>query len=628
MERKIVGFIGDFGFFRDSTVGEFEAWHGGCMSGGRVNQCRIEKESMMNMNTQHRGIKGANSHAISRISKSIIGLGGILLSAGILQAAPTDHLDRGLDLVDHILEHQLAGEFQNDQNEDINNYGGSWGQGTVEVEIGDHDADLMPFNRSMCGSFVTKLLNQSYNWDWTDHPFHDDVLNVPVVTASPTAHLYMELILEGKGFKLQVGNIANILPGDVMVKRNLDPIEGHVWLVKEVHIGNPLVYPLNHGNSLDAYKGMTYYEVDVLDSSFGYHSNDTRKVTVNNVLHETHGAGVGTMGIMVDANGTITGHSWSVPNSDYNQSLGGWVNGVNSRLELLDETEFVVARLDLVDEEDDDEGGFEPLDLNVEAPVIPCYLDLGIKLNEEIESMHALGIRSDSNGEALNQYGGSWKSSSDPSFVRLADLDRGILPGNNTKGASLVTLLLKEACSWSWWDYSFIDSKTGRAARTSSPTSSRYVDLIEQGVGFDSEIKDLSKVLPGDVIAIRKWSDWSGHSAIVESIDWASAKAYPVGSGATDPDLDGAWIVPVRVLDSTRYVHSDDTRSSATGSSEGLGLGTMGVVMNEAYEIIGHTWSLPTADIGTDSDRWVSQFQSRFKPQSERKFVIGRILGE
>jgi len=373
---------------------------------------------------------------------------------------------------------------------------------------------------------------------------------------------------------------------------------------------------------------MTYYEVDVLDSSAGYHSNDTRKVTVNNVLHNTHGAGVGTMGIMVDANGTITGHSWSVPNSDYNQSLGGWVNGVNSRLELIDETEFVVARLDLVDEEDDDEGGVDPLDLDVKAPIIPCYLDLAITLNEQLEEMSAVGIDSDRGGELLNQYGGSWNSSSDPSFIRLADLDRGILPGNNTKGASLVTLLLKEACSWSWWDYSFVDSKTGREARSSSPTSSRYVDLIEQGVGFDAEIKDLSLVLPGDVMAIRNRSDWSGHTAMVESIDWASAKAYPVGSGSATSELDGAWIVPVRVLDSTRYAHSDDTRSAATGTTEGLGLGTVGVVMNAAYEIIGHTWSLPTADIDTDSARWVTQFQSRFKPQIERKIVVGRIQGK
>jgi hypothetical protein len=242
--------------------------------------------------------------------------------------------------------------------------------------------------------------------------------------------------------------------------------------------------------------------------------------------------------------------------------------------------------------------------------------------------MNAVGISSDRGGELLNQYGGSWNSSSDPSFIRLADLDRGILPGNNTKGASLVTLLLKEACSWSWWDYSFVDSKTGREARSSSPTSSRYVDLIEQGVGFDAEIKDLSLVLPGDVMAIRNRSDWSGHTAIVESIDWASAKAYPVGSGSATSELDGAWIVPVRVLDSTRYAHSDDTRSAATGTTEGLGLGTMGVVMNAAYEIIGHTWSLPTADIDTDSARWVTQFQSRFKPQIERKIVVGRIQGK
>ena len=568
--------------------------------------------------------------------RKFAGTGGLLkilggcFSSVMLVAGPIDHLDRGLDLVDHILEHQSMGEFLNDQNEEINSYGGSWGQGTVNVELGDHDADVMPFNRSMCGSFVTKLLNQSYNWDWTDYPFHDDLLNVDVVTASPNAHRYMELIHEGQGFKFQIDNIADILPGDVMVKRNLNPTVGHVWVVKEVHLGNPMVYPADHANSWPEYTGMTYYEVDVLDCSEGYHSNDTRKVVVNNVEHETHGAGVGTIGIMVDGNGTITGHSWSLPIADYDQVLGGWINGVNSRLELLADTEFVIARLDLPEEEDEEDGGggVDLLDLDIKAPIIPCYLDLGITLNEQLENMQALGIDSDSNGTPLNRYGGSWKSSSDPSYIRLADLDLGILPGNNTKGASLVTWLLKESCDWSWLGYSFADSKSGRVAQTSSPTSSRYVDLIEQGVGFESEIDDLSRVLPGDVIAIRKLSDWSGHSAIVESINWANAMAYPAGSGSATLGLDGAWIVPVRVLDSTRYVHSNDTRSTATGAEEGLGLGTMGMVMNSAYEIIGHTWSLPSADIELDTDRWVAQFHSRFKAQSERKVVVGRIRGE
>ncbi len=561
-------------------------------------------------------------------------IAGGCFSSAMLIAAPTDHLDRGLDLVEHILEHQEMGEFVNDQNEEINSYGGSWGQGTVNVELGDHDANVMPFNRSMCGSFVTKLLNQSYNWDWTDHPFHDDLLNVPVVTASPNAHRYMELILEGKGFKFQIDNIGDILPGDVMVKRNLNPTRGHVWLVKEVHLGNPMVYPVNHANSWPEFSGMTYYEVDVLDCSEGYHSNDSRKVLVNNVVHNTHGAGVGTIGIMVDGNGTITGHSWSLPNSDYNQVLGGWVNGVNSRLELLDETQFVVARLDLPEDEDDEEesgGGVHPQDLDIKAPIIPCYLDLGITLNEQIEEMHALGIDSDSNGTPLNQFGGRWKSSTDPSYVRLADLERGIFPGNNTKGASLVTCLLKEACDWSWWDYMFIDSETGRATRSSSPTSSRYVDLIEQGIGFETEISDLSEVLPGDVIAIRTLSDWSGHSAIVESIDWASARAFPLESRVLTSGLEGGWIVPVTVLDSTRYPHSADSRDSqdgASGSIEGLGIGTMGIVMNPSYEIIGHCWSLPSADYLGDPERWRSQFLSRFKPQTERKIVIGRFQGK
>ena len=68
-----------------------------------------------------------------------------------------------------------------------------------------------------------------------------------------------------------------------------------------------------------------------------------------------------------------------------------------------------------------------------------------------------------------------------------------------------------------------------------------------------------------------------------------------------------------------------DTREVGNQEFEGIGTGTIGVLMNENCDIVGHTWSLPSADAEDDPDHWISQFHSRIKPQTERKMVIGRF---
>ncbi len=554
-------------------------------------------------------------------------------------AGTTDHLEMGLDLVDHLLEHQTNGTFVDGNQVELNQYGGSWGGGTLIVDPGDHNANLLPYNKSKCGSFVTKLLNHSYNWSWSDYEFFDPNEGQNITTASPNAHRYMELIKQQVGFKDQILNIADILPGDVMVKREVGGTSGHVWIVKEVIIGQPMGYPANMPDSENHLIGTTYYEVDVLDCSSGYHSNDTRKVFYNGQIHETHGAGVGTMGILTDSNGVVVGHTWSLPSASFDNNLASWVSQLNSRINLQDEDEFVIGRLDL-----EEDGGFQDVEMqdapaeepntDGEAPMVnetlpsvdtPVFLEMGRTLLEQIEACHAEGIFEDADGVLINRRGGSWGSNSNPTMIRFADLDNLVLPANNTKGTTLVSLLLKEAYGHSWRDYTFFDTKAGEYKKTSSPSSTRYVDLIEQQQGFSVQITRLTDAKPGDVLAIRYLSSWSGHTMLINEIDWEGAVEYPAGHVDAESDFAGTWFIPVQVLDSTSSPHSMDTREMGDEELEGIGTGTIGILINEDCEIVGHTWSVPSADAGSDQDRWISQLHSRIKPQTERKMVIGRF---
>jgi len=553
----------------------------------------------------------------------------------------------GLELVENLLVYQWGGQFEDGNQVPLNQYGGSWGAGTLLVEPGDPDNNQYPYNLSKCGSFVTKLLNQSYNWSWSNYPFFDPNQGQQVSTASPNAHRYMELITQQVGFKNQLFHISDVLPGDIMVKRDVGTTIGHVWIIKEVVLGSPMPYPANQSDSQNHLIGTTYYEVDVLDCSEGYHTNDTRKVWVNNQLHETHGAGVGTVGLLVDGNGVIIGHTWSLPKASYNGETSDWVSQLNGKIELLDETELVIGRLNLsiaqsnnMDEVASPEGTSdqETVDsvgevdapgtgdeLDIEPASNPWHLELGRTLLSQIEACHAEGIFVDQDGIAINRYGGSWSSSSNPLVIRFADLDQGILPANNTKGATLVTMLLKEAYDLSWRDYEYYDSKKQVVRKTSSPGSSQYVDLIEQQQGFAAQIHQWTDAQPGDVMAIRYLANWSGHTVMIHHIDWSQAVEYPTGHASSQSDLQGTWFVPVEVLDATAHPHSHDTRDAYGQELEGIGTGYMGVLMDESGHIVGHTWSLPSANPDSATGSWLSQLHSRLKRQTDRKMVIGRF---
>gem|GEM_PF-3016976 len=254
------------------------------------------------------------------------------------------------------------------------------------------------------------------------------------------------------------------------------------------------------------------------------HSTWARKSTAGRFLYETHGAGVGTGGLLVDANGTIIGHTWSLPSADYFTDTANWVSQLNGKIELFNDTELVIGRLDLAPSQannmddvtsgsDSDSGDTTPgndvVDSNTTpddqdstGTITPSFLNMGRTLLNQILSYQAAGVYVDQDGVEINRRGGSWGSSSNPVMIRFADEANSILPMNYNKGTTLVSLLLQEAYGHSWREYEYYDTKKDEVRTTSSPSSTQYVDLIEQQAGFSAQVHTLTDAYPGDVLAI------------------------------------------------------------------------------------------------------------------------------
>lgn len=115
------------------------------------------------------------------------------------------------------------------------------------------------------------------------------------------------------------------------------------------------------------------------------------------------------------------------------------------------------------------------------------------------------------------------------------------------------------------------------------PVASTYVRTIQKapktrGRSGWQNIVDIEQVEPGDLFAWRRPADWpkggnTGHVGIV------IARPAPV------PHLDNAYLV--RVIDSTRYRHQDDTRASG---ETGFGMGSILFVTDDAHQPIGYAW--------------------------------------
>ena len=266
----------------------------------------------------------------------------------------------------------------------------------------------------------------------------------------------------------------------------------------------------------------------------------------------------------------------------------------------------------------------------VAALAQPAHLTKGLQLADEIAAAQATSVFADAAGVSLNRYGGSWNSASDPSYIRFADLANGVLPANNTKCAPLVTHLLKSAYNWNWSSYSFYDPVLKVTKTSNSPAPYQYIALLKAGKGFASQVSHLDQALAGDILL---WwnvgSDASDHAMIIVSVDFANGKAYPSELAAAKPELAGTTYYAVEVLDSSSGVHTDDSRMVPVNGVDtqiaGIGTGTVGILVNANFEIVGTTWSLPTSNFTTQKTAWLNGLQSRLKMQATTEAVIGRM---
>lgn len=260
----------------------------------------------------------------------------------------------------------------------------------------------------------------------------------------------------------------------------------------------------------------------------------------------------------------------------------------------------------------------------------PAHLTKGLQLADEIAAAQSVGVFADANGVSLNRYGGSWNSASDPSFIRFADLANGVLPGNNTKCAPLVTHLLKNAYNWNWSAHSFYDPVLKVTKTSASPAPYQYIALLKAGKGFASQITRLDQALPGDILL---WwnvgSDDKDHAMIIVSVDLANGKAYPSEHASAKPELAGTTYYAVEVLDSSSGVHTDDSRIVSVNGVDtqipGIGTGTVGILVNANFEIVGTTWSLPASNYSTQKTGWLNGLHSRLKMQATTEAVVGRM---
>ncbi len=260
----------------------------------------------------------------------------------------------------------------------------------------------------------------------------------------------------------------------------------------------------------------------------------------------------------------------------------------------------------------------------------PVHLVKGLQLADEIGALQDQGIFTETNGTPLNRYGGSWNSSTDASYIRFLDAANGIRPGNNTRCAPFVTHLLKAVYNFSWSAYTFTDPLTGVTKTSASPAPYQMIALLNAGQGFASKVSRLDQAQPGDVLLWAQVGyDDKDHAMLIVSVRMNSAKPYPSGHSAAKPEFAGTTYYEVEILDSSSSLHTADSRLVPVNGVDthlpGLGTGTIGVLVDANFAIVGVTWSLPTSDYVTKRTGWLNGLHDRLKLKPTYAIEIGRM---
>ncbi len=147
---------------------------------------------------------------------------------------------------------------------------------------------------------------------------------------------------QNKGFTGSTIDLDLAQVGDIVVFAGIDdPTDDHAALFIRTRWASAVTYPAGLPDSVEAFEGLTFVEVEILDSTGGsLHSDDSRLVEYPAwVFIQTQGVGTGVIGVLVDEDGIIHGHAWSLPSngdplSGDDDERNDWVRNLNGRLEL------------------------------------------------------------------------------------------------------------------------------------------------------------------------------------------------------------------------------------------------------------------------------------------------------
>lgn len=260
----------------------------------------------------------------------------------------------------------------------------------------------------------------------------------------------------------------------------------------------------------------------------------------------------------------------------------------------------------------------------------PAHLTKGLQLADEIGALQDQGIFTDTNGTPLNRYGGSWGSPTDASYIRFLDTAAAVRPANNTRCAPFVTHLLQSVYNFSWSAYLFTDPLTGVVKSSASPAPYQMIALLDAGQGFAAKVTRLDQAQPGDVLLwAQAGTDEKDHAMLIVSVRLGSAKPYPSSHSAAKAEFAGTTYYEVEILDSSSSLHTADSRLVPVNGTDthvpGLGTGTIGVLVDANFAIVGVTWSLPTSDYVAKRTGWLNGLHDRLKLKPAYAIEIGRL---
>jgi hypothetical protein len=150
-------------------------------------------------------------------------------------------------------------------------------------------------NRSVCSSFASHLLEQTFGYTASD-------IDAWFGKTVPQAVDYHATIAAGNGF-LRIVHITKILPGDIIAiayPAGSKPT-GHVVIAASQAVGRTATVPIEPGTA--------QYDLEVIDSAqSGHGPTDTRNRADGTW---TTGVGHGVMRLYARADDTLAGHAWS-----------------------------------------------------------------------------------------------------------------------------------------------------------------------------------------------------------------------------------------------------------------------------------------------------------------------------